>query len=191
RRISAAPASVIAQCNRLRPFADVHGIQLWHRRLGHLGHAALSRLASSSSSHVIKTLPEDASPCMSTLSSCSFTFSSFSSRRGYVLLTLCIVICGHLQDSQGSGRPIKSMQCDFVTVNLTTHPRECFFLAHVGPSPLVLSLHLMIQNGNERVLRTLNNIIRSLLFINIFSPPIGLRFFTPPLISSTATPPPP
>jgi hypothetical protein len=82
---------------------------------------------------------------------------------------------------------IKSVQCDN-GCEFDNSSSRAFFLSH-GVNLRMSCPYTSQQNGKvERVLRTVNNIIRSLLFHAHLPLSYGLRLFIPPPIFSTVTP---
>jgi transposase InsO family protein len=185
--------------------------QLWHRRLGHLGHEALSKLAGSSAitcnngahenlyhacqlgRHVrlpFSTLQSRASHNFD-LVHCDLWTSPVSSVSGFKYYLAILDGCSHylwtfplhLKSDTFStiahffsfvatqfGTTIKSVQCDNGREFDNSSTRQ-FFLTH-GVVLCMSCPYTSQQNGKaERVLRTINNIIRSHLFQSHLPPP--------------------
>jgi hypothetical protein len=185
--------------------------QLWHRRLGHLGHEALSRLASSSAitynndSHVDLCnacqlgrhvrLPFSLSQSRALkkfdLVHCDLWTSLVSSISRFKYYLAILDDCSHLlwtfplrlkSDTFSTiaqffafvatqfGTTIKSVQCDNGR-EFDNSTARAFFLTH-GVALRMSCPYTSQQNGKvERVLRTINNIIHSLLFQSHLPPP--------------------
>lgn len=208
--------NVIARCNSsgdLYPFFSpatsatallAAPTSLWHRRLGHLGREALSRLISSSaiSCHKDDThhlchacqlgrhtrLPFSISTSRATnnfdLIHCDLWTSPIVSVSGYKYYLVILDDCSHyiwtfplrLKSDTFStianffahvrtqfGTPIKSVQCDNGR-EFDNSMARTFFLSH-GVALRMSCPYTSQQNGKaERSIRTINDILRSLLF---------------------------
>jgi hypothetical protein len=210
--------SVIIRCNSsgplypllssvLRPLALAAGVTsstLWHRRLGHLGHEALSSLVSSCAitcnksdsehlchacqlgRHVRLPFPTSRSRAINNfdLIHCDLWTSPVPSISGYKYYLVILDDCSHFlwtfplrlksdtfstlthffaYVSTQFGVTIKSVQCDNGR-EFDNSSSRTFFLTH-GVTLRMSCPHTSPQNGKaERIIRTTNNIIRSLLF---------------------------
>jgi hypothetical protein len=230
---------VIARCNStgdLYPFfpapsstttalaAAASPTSLWHRRLGHLGHAALSKLISSNAiscnkqsvDHICHAcqlgrhvrLPFSISNSRAAhpfdLIHCDLWTSPIVSVSGYKYYLVILDDCTHYtwtfplrlkSDTFGVisnffsyvrtqfDSSIKVVQCDNGR-EFDHSSARTFFLTH-GVTFRMSCPYTSQQNGRaERILRTINNIVRSLLFQASLSLLfIGLTLFTQPHIS--------
>jgi hypothetical protein len=210
--------NVIARCNSsgplypllssvFRPLALTAGVSsstLWHRRLGHLGHEALSSLVSSCAitcnksnsehlchacqlgRHVRLPFPTSSSRAINNfdLIHCDLWTSPVPSISGYKYYLVILDDCSHylwtfplrLKSDTFStltqffayvstqfGVTIKSVQCDNGR-EFDNSSSRTFFATH-GVTLRMSCPHTSPQNGKaERIIRTTNNILRSLLF---------------------------
>jgi hypothetical protein len=210
--------NVIVRCNSsgplypllssvFRPLALAAGVSsstLWHRRLGHLGHEALSSLVSSCAitcnksdsdhlchacqlgCHVRLPFPTSSSRATNNfdLIHCDLWTSPIPSISGYKYYLVILDDCSHFlwtfplrlksetfstlthffaYVSTQFGVTIKSIQCDNGR-EFDNSSSRTFFATH-GVILRMSCPHTSPQNGKaERIIRTTNNILRSLLF---------------------------